>query len=112
MEKTKTLDVYGFPSDVNVSDVKRFLEQYTSEESVFFMMIRVTQMRPKACATIQFTTAGQAATMMSLAQNLKYERMDLTLTKDMVPKSTENEHGMDHVKLYFGCPNSEERLSL
>ncbi|MCI50234.1 RNA-dependent RNA polymerase 1-like, partial [Trifolium medium] len=34
MVNGKTIQLYGFPSSVNVSDVKRFVEQYTGEGSV------------------------------------------------------------------------------
>ncbi|MCI24738.1 RNA-directed DNA polymerase (Reverse transcriptase), partial [Trifolium medium] len=41
MVKSKTIELYGFPSSVNVSDVKRYVEKLTGEGSVVAMKIRV-----------------------------------------------------------------------
>ncbi|CAK8570444.1 unnamed protein product [Lathyrus sativus] len=120
MGKSKTIELYGFPTHVNVSDVKRFVEQYTGEGSVFAMKVRVGKgRRVRAYAVIQFTTARHAAYMMSLPSRnssaLVYGGSDLKvreMERDIDPKPRANEDSMDDVKLYFGCQISEERLSV
>jgi hypothetical protein len=57
MRKSKTIQLRGFPNDVTADDVKRLVEHYTGEGSVFAMKIRESKGRDKkSFAVIQFTT--------------------------------------------------------
>ena len=116
----KTIELYGFPSFVIVSQVKTFVEQYTGEGTVFAIKIRQGKGKvPRAYAIIQFTSAKDAASMMSLATRattklwfgssfLKAREM----VRDIVPKPRTFLHGLNDVKLYFGCQISKGRFSV
>ncbi|XP_058724418.1 RNA-dependent RNA polymerase 1 [Vicia villosa] len=120
MGKSKTVELYGFPTHVNVSDVKRFVEKLTGEGSVFAMKVRVGKGRsPRAFAIIQFTAAKHATYMMALLSGnpsalwygssyLKVREME----RDIDSKPKEVEDSLDDVKLYFGCQISKERFSV
>ncbi|CAI8605421.1 unnamed protein product [Vicia faba] len=119
MGKSKTIELYGFPTHVNVSDVKKFVEQYTGEGSVFAMKIRVGKGRnSRAFAIIQFTTAEDAANMMNLARGtpptLEYGSSYLKvreMERDIDSKPREVGGSLNDVKLYFGSQISKERFS-
>ncbi|KEH40645.1 RNA-dependent RNA polymerase 1 [Medicago truncatula] len=117
MGKSKTIELYGFPSFVNVSQVKIFVEHYTGEGSVVAMKIRVGNGRVKrAFAIIQFTTAKHATFMMALPSRTKLRFGDSylkvrELERDIDPKPRAFLDSLDDVKLYFGCQISKERFS-
>ncbi|CAJ2674322.1 unnamed protein product [Trifolium pratense] len=120
MVNGKTIQLSGFPSTVNVSDVKRFVEQYTGEGSVDAMKIRVGKGRvPEAFAIIQFTNAKHATYMISLSNRssstLRYGSSYLNVQEmerniDSKPRAVFD--SLDDVKLYFGCLISKERFSV
>lgn len=120
MGKSKTIELYGFPTHVNVSDVKRFVEKYTGEGSVFAMKVRVGKGRsPRAYAIIQFSTAKHATYMMALPSRnpsaLQYGSSYLKvreMERDIDSKPREVKDSLDDVKLYFGCQISQERFSV
>ncbi|KAK7308650.1 hypothetical protein VNO77_42270 [Canavalia gladiata] len=116
----KTIELYGFPSSVTVSDVQIFVEKYTGEGTVFAMKVRKGKGRvPRAFAIIQFTSAKHARTMMSLANNavktLRYGTSYLKVReveRDIVPKPRTFLHSLDEVKLHFGCQISKGKFSV
>ncbi|KAG5051207.1 hypothetical protein JHK87_003405 [Glycine soja] len=116
----KTIELYGFPTSVNVSDVKTFVEQYTGEGTVFAIKLRHGKGRvPRAFAIIQFTTANSATSMMSRANNilrtLRYGTSYLKareMERDIVPRPRVFLHSLDDVKLSFGCQISKGRFSV
>ncbi|XP_061371841.1 RNA-dependent RNA polymerase 1-like [Gastrolobium bilobum] len=116
----KTIELYGFPSFVNVSDVKIFVERYTGEGTVYAIKIRQAKSRvPRAFAIIQFTSAKYAASMMSLANNnmqtLRYGSSYLKareMERDIVPKPRTFLHSLADVKLYFGCQITKGKFSV
>lgn len=113
----KTIEVYGFPSHVTVSLVKRFIEQYTGEETVFAIKIRQGKGRvPRAFAIIQFTSAKHATHMLSLAdKSLWYSNSYLKVReveRDIVPRPRTFLDSLNNVKLYFGCQISKGRISV
>ncbi|KAJ9136428.1 hypothetical protein P3X46_033508 [Hevea brasiliensis] len=61
----KTIQVYGFPSNVTVDEVKGFLESYTGEGTVYAMKIREKE-GPRKYAIVQFTTVRAAEYIISL----------------------------------------------
>ncbi|KAJ1418366.1 RNA-dependent RNA polymerase, eukaryotic-type [Sesbania bispinosa] len=115
----KTIELYGFPSHVNVSTVKIFVERYTGEGTVFAIKLRQGKGRvPRAFAIIQFTSAKCAASMMSLANSLNTLRYGTSYLKvreverDIVSKPRNFLHRLNDVKLYFGCQISKGRFSV
>jgi RNA-dependent RNA polymerase len=122
MGKSKTIQLRGFPNDVTADDVKRLVEHYTGEGSVFAMKIRESKGRDKkSFAVIQFTTAEHATDMMALPLpirrllTLRYGSCNfkvLEMERDIVPKPREFLAYLDDVKLYFGCQISKERFSV
>ncbi|XP_045818047.1 RNA-dependent RNA polymerase 1-like [Trifolium pratense] len=120
MVKSKTIELYGFPSSVNVSDVKRYVEKLTGEGSVVAMKIRVGKGRiPRAFAIIQFTTARHATFMIALpirsSSTLRYGSSYLKvreMERDIDPNPRVFLDSLDDVKLYFGCQISKERFSV
>jgi len=118
MGKSKTIELYGFPSFVNVSQVKIFVEHYTGEGSVVAMKIRVGNGQIKrAFAIIQFTTAKHATFMMALPSRTKLRFGNSYLKvremeRDIDPKPRAFLDSLDDVKLSFGCQISKERFSV
>ncbi|PNX67813.1 RNA-dependent RNA polymerase 1-like protein, partial [Trifolium pratense] len=122
MGKSKTIQLRGFPNDVTALDVKRLVEKYTGEGSVFATIIRECKGRDKkSFANIQFTTAEHATDMMALPSPVRhllalrygsYDFKVLEMERDIVPKPREVLACLDDVKLYFGCQISKERFSV
>ncbi|CAL0318586.1 unnamed protein product [Lupinus luteus] len=116
----KTIELYGFPSYVTATSVIQFVERYIGEGAVFALKLRQGKGRvPRAFAIIQFTSAKDAADMLSLACNsaqmLRYGTSYLKareVERDIVPKPRTFLHNLDNVKLYFGCQISKEKFSV
>ncbi|KAK7274020.1 hypothetical protein RIF29_15090 [Crotalaria pallida] len=116
----KTIELYGFPSYVTLSNVIQFVEGYVGEGAVFSVKLRQGKGRvPRLFAIIQFTSAKDAAYMISLASNnmqtLQYETSYLKareMERDIVPKPRTFLHNLDNVKLYFGWQISKGRFSV
>ncbi|KAK7407698.1 hypothetical protein VNO78_09717 [Psophocarpus tetragonolobus] len=114
----KTIELSGFPTSVNVTDVRKFVEELTGEGTVYAIKLRHGKGRvPRAYAIIQFTSANYAASIMSIANNLlrtlrygisylKAREMD----RDIEPKP--KVYNMENVKLSFGCQISKEKFSV
>ncbi|KAI9075013.1 hypothetical protein K1719_043063 [Acacia pycnantha] len=111
----RTIELYGFPSDVSVSNVKPFVEKITGEGTVFAIRIRQGKGKvPRAFAIIQFEDAKNASDLISLPdKSIWYGRSYLKareLEKDIVPKPRTFMHSLEDVKLHFGCQMSKERF--
>ncbi|KAF2305651.1 hypothetical protein GH714_007247 [Hevea brasiliensis] len=109
----KTIQVYGFPSNVTVDEVKGFLESYTGEGTVYAMKIR-EKGGPRKYAIVQFTTVRAAEYIISLTnERLWYDTSYLKariMDTDIVPKSRTFLHSMEHITLHFGCQISKEEF--
>ena len=112
----RTIELYGFPFTISVSDVKEFVEKRTGEGTVDAIKVRQGKGRvPRAYAIIQFTTVENATYIISLAARtlwyggsyLKARKME----KDIIQRPRTYLHNMDKVKLYFGCQLSKEKFS-
>ncbi|KAI4357521.1 hypothetical protein L6164_001464 [Bauhinia variegata] len=113
----KTIEVFGFPTSVSDLDVKVFVERYTGEGTVYDCKLRTSKgQHPRAIAIIQFTTAKDVASIISLANNgLYYGNSYLNvreLEKDVVPTPRSFLHSFEKAKLHFGCQLSKEKFSV
>uniref|UniRef100_A0A2P2JTS8 RNA-dependent RNA polymerase n=1 Tax=Rhizophora mucronata TaxID=61149 RepID=A0A2P2JTS8_RHIMU len=111
---SKTLQVYGFPSSVNVGQVKEFLEKYTGRGTVYAIKIRQNKSQgSRAYAIVQFTTFEAAEQILSLSQRIRYGTSYLksrTMESDIVPKPRTFLHTMEHLAVCFGCQTAKERF--
>ncbi|KAF2305639.1 hypothetical protein GH714_007179 [Hevea brasiliensis] len=109
----KTIQVYGFPSNVTVDEVKGFLESYTGEGTVYAMKIR-EKGGPRKYAIVQFTIVRAAEYIISLTnERLWYDTSYLKariMDTDIVPKPRTFLHSMEHITLHFGCQISKEEF--
>ncbi|KAF2305656.1 hypothetical protein GH714_007307 [Hevea brasiliensis] len=109
----KTIQVYGFPSNVTVDEVKDFLESYTGEGTVYAMKIR-EKGGPRKYAIVQFTTVRAAEYIISLTnESLWHDTSYLkarVMDTDIVPKPRTCLHSMEHITLHFGCQISKEEF--
>ncbi|TYH90144.1 hypothetical protein ES332_A13G029600v1 [Gossypium tomentosum] len=110
----KTIQVYGFLSDVSAGEVKTFLEGYTGRETVYALKIRQHKKSGRAFAIVQFTRSSDAGLIIRLAnQRLYYGRSYLKareMETDIVPKPRVFLHTMERVTVNFGCQVSEEKF--
>ena len=107
----KTIQLNGFPSNVTVATVKRFVEQHTGEGTVYAIKIRQSRgVRPAAYAIIQCTTTRCAELIISLAQWLWYGTSAQEMKRDIVPKPRTFLHSMENIKLHLGCQISNEKF--
>ncbi|XP_030957423.1 RNA-dependent RNA polymerase 1-like [Quercus lobata] len=108
----KTIQLNGFPSNVTVATVKRFVEQHTGEGTVYAIKIRQSRgVRPAAYAIIQFTTTRCAELIISLGlwYGTSYLRAR-EMERDIVPKPRTFLHSMENIKLHLGCQISNEKF--
>ncbi|XP_010527810.1 PREDICTED: RNA-dependent RNA polymerase 1 [Tarenaya hassleriana] len=113
----KTIQVYGFPSDVTAAEVKNFLEQRTGLGTVFAIKVR----QPKnggarSYAIVQFTATRWAELIISLAdERLWYGRSYLKareMSQDIVPKPRVLSHNISDLRMHFGCQVSTDKFSV
>nr|KJB79013.1 hypothetical protein B456_013G029000 [Gossypium raimondii] len=110
----KTIQVYGFLSNVSAGEVKTFLEGYTGRETVYALKIRQHKKGGRAYAIVQFTRSSAAELIIRLAnQRLYYGRSYLKareMETDIVPKPRAFLHTMERVTVNFGCQVSVEKF--
>ncbi|KAF7808597.1 RNA-dependent RNA polymerase 1 [Senna tora] len=110
----RTIELYGFPSNVTWFDVQTFVENYTGKGTIDAIKIRQGKGRKaRAFAIIQFTTTKEASVIISLANRISmyYGSSYLKareLEKDIVSKPRTLLHSLEDVKLHFGCQISKE----
>lgn len=113
----KTIRVNGFPSEVSVETVKKFLETFTGEGTVYAIKIRPpTKGGRFAYVIVQFKTTKDAEWILSYLseRTVRYGRSYLkawVMEADIVPKPRTFLHTMEHVTLHFGCQVSDEKFS-
>ncbi|MCL7022940.1 hypothetical protein MKW94_001116 [Papaver nudicaule] len=111
----KTIQVYGFPSYVNVEMVKEFLENYTGKGTVYALQIPKSKDKgpnPRVFANVQFTSKQNAEFISSLInQRLYYGKSYLKvrdLARDIVPKPRASIFHLKAPALHFGCQVSDD----
>lgn len=116
----KTVQVYGFPMNINLEGVKRFLENYTRDGSIFAVKVqhpKVTTTKSRAYAIVQFLTSKDAEILMGEAQkpNFNYGKSYLKvryMERDIVPKPRAHLFVLEEAELHLGCLISEETLGV
>ncbi|KAF6144647.1 hypothetical protein GIB67_006139 [Kingdonia uniflora] len=110
----KTIQVYGFPSDVSADAVKVFLESYTGDGTVYALKVRQTNLNSRAFAVVQFTTAHITDFVASMInQRLYYGNSYLKvrdMERDIVPKPKASMHTLEVTAMNMGCQVSNERF--
>ncbi|CAN6479815.1 unnamed protein product [Victoria cruziana] len=112
----RTVQVSGFPADVNADKVKDFLESVTGQGTVYACKVRNPKNVGKdlrVFAVVQFTTAKSAELISSLAEprSLYYGKSWLKvryLDRDVVPQPRTPLSVLEQVVLHFGCLVSKE----
>lgn len=117
MGKSKTVQVYGFPSNVSAEAAQKFLELYTGEKTIDALKIRETKNGgARKYAIVQFTTVRAADQIISLAEKrLWYGNSYLNaraMDRDVIPKPRTFLHTMERLTIMFGCQISRERFSV
>ncbi|TXG57065.1 hypothetical protein EZV62_018378 [Acer yangbiense] len=116
----KTIRVFGFPGSVTSEVVKKFLESYTGEGTVYAIKVRQARAKregvPKAYAIVQFTANENAELIMSLAssQRLRHGISNLRaweMEQDIVPKPRTFLCSMEDIILYIGCQISNDKFA-
>lgn len=110
----KTIQVYGFPSNVSVDEIKEYLEKHTGEGTIVALEIK----QPKnggsmTHAKVQFTSSRLAEHIVSLSKKIWYGRNYLKAREmglDIIPKPRTFSHSMDGITLHSGCQISKERF--
>nr|DAD32250.1 TPA_asm: hypothetical protein HUJ06_011101 [Nelumbo nucifera] len=112
----KTLQIFGFPSNVTAKEVKDFLEKYTGQGSIYAIKIRQSKVESAgAFAIVQFTTIENTKAKHIFAKRLRYKNSKLraqTMVNDIVSKSMVTMFNLENVGLHFGCQVSDERFSV
>lgn len=118
MGKSKTLDVYGFPTLVSADEIKAILKRCTGAGSVKALEVKQSNVGARAYARVQFTTRKGAEYILNLANNRRLWYDDTSYLKawekdiDLVQKPRQYAYEMEGVSLHFGCQVSKERLSV
>ncbi|CAN0876581.1 RNA-dependent RNA polymerase 1 [Linum grandiflorum] len=108
----KTVQVYGFPSNVTAEEAKSFLERHTGAGTV--EALKMTNGGPRLCATVQFSTIEMAAYIISKTMQLYYGRSYLKTRpceRDIIPKPRTYLHVIESAVLHFGCQTSVDKFS-
>lgn len=112
----KTIQIYGFTSTASAEKVRKFLERYTGEATVFAVRVRVPrQGGSRLYAIVQFTDKRYADFIISLANGgLPFERFNLkarAAETDIDAKPRSFLDVMEDITLNFGCQTSNEKFS-
>ncbi|XP_059649727.1 probable RNA-dependent RNA polymerase 1 [Cornus florida] len=111
----KTINVHGFPQREPAEEVKRFLECYTGDGTVYAIEIWQCK-KGRGGAKVQFTSDKDADHIMSLAKKrLRYGSSFLKawdVKSDIIPRPRTYVNNMESVTLHFGCQVSRDKFSV
>lgn len=112
----KTVQIYGFPTNVSAEDVRVYLEKYTGNETVVALRIAQSQKKgiPRAFAIVQFTSTENVTTISNLIKGpsrLYYGGSYLKIfdvERDIVSKPKTSMLNMEVTNVHFGNQVSKE----
>lgn len=112
----KTIEVFGFPSNVTVDEVRKCLEKHTGEGTVEALEIRQPRNGgPMRSAEVQFTSSNLAKWVVSQSGHIFCGRNYLKARerdRDITAKPRTFAHSMDEITLHFGCQTSDDQFSV
>ncbi|KAK8567430.1 hypothetical protein V6N12_006018 [Hibiscus sabdariffa] len=110
----KTIQIYGFLSNITAAELRTFLEGSTGKDTVFVIKIRQTRNGGRVYAIVQFTKVADAERIISLANRGLYYRSSCLNAREMetdcVPNPRTYLYTMEHVTVHFGCQVSKEEI--
>ncbi|KAL5553270.1 hypothetical protein UlMin_040671 [Ulmus minor] len=113
----KTIHLSVFCSSLSAETVKRFVEEYTGEGTVYAIKLRPFKNNvSRSFAIVQFNSSRDAERMISVANNfLRYGRFYIKarpVDQDIVPKPRAFLHRLQDTTLHFGSQISKDNFSV